>query len=333
MTPNIAIVGYGYWGPNLLRTFVNLSSCTVRYCCDLDIGKLQEAKRRFPHVEITNDFNKVISDSNVDAVVLAVPTKLHFALAKRAIEAGKDVLVEKPMTSTSKEARQLVVLAKRKERILMVDHILLFNPAVLKIKELIDKGEIGEILYIDSARTNLGLFRKDVNVIFDLAAHEFSIIQFLLGKMPKVVNTEGKAHVDKQIDIAYITARYPKNIFAHVHVTWLSPLKIRRMIIVGSKKMIIYDDNDVLEKVKVYDKGIVKEKTSEANSQIKIGYRVGDVWSPNVEVVEPLSLLAQSFVDAISTRKVVRSDGKFGAGVVEILERANRMFNKTKVVV
>ncbi|MDO8503230.1 MAG: Gfo/Idh/MocA family oxidoreductase [bacterium] len=328
MTHDIAIVGYGYWGPNLLRTFVNIPGCTVRYCCDLRTEALQEVKRRFPYILTTTDFNEIISDPNIDAVVLATPTESHFALAEKAINSGKDVLIEKPMTCNSEEAWQLVALAEKNKRILMVDHILLFNPAVLKIKELIDSGEIGEILYIDSTRTNLGLFQKDINVIFDLASHEFSILQFILGDMPKVVSVTGKSHVNKQIDVAYITAEYPKNILAHVHITWLSPLKLRRMLIVGSKKMIVYDDNDPSEKVKVYDKGVIKEKSHRDQKQIKIGYRVGDIWSPHIEIADPLMLLAQSFIDAIVTRRVVRSDGKFSAEIIEILESATNFFNK-----
>lgn len=330
MTHDIAIVGYGYWGPNLLKTFINVPGCNVRYCCDLNPEALQQVKRKFSHIITTGDFNEVISDPTIDAVVLATPTRSHFELAEKALGAGKDVLIEKPMTQSSKEAWKLVSLAEKNKRILMVDHILLFNPAVIKIKQLIDSGEIGDILYIDSTRTNLGLFQKDINVIFDLASHEFSILQFLLKDMPKIISTTGKSHINKQIDIAYITAVYPKNILAHIHITWLSPLKARKMIIVGTKKMIMYDDNDPAEKVKVYDKGIVKDDSHKNQMQIKIGYRVGDIWSPNIEVADPLTLLAQSFINAISTRKIEKSTGKFGAEIVEILENATELFSEPK---
>lgn len=327
MTHDIGVVGYGYWGPHILRTFLNIPGCNVRYLCDLKTENLRLAKRRYPHILTTTDFNEVISDPTIDAVVLATPTQSHFSLAQKAILAGKDVLVEKPMTASSKEARQLALVARKNKRILMVDHVMLFNPAVLKIKELIDKGELGEILYIDSTRTNLGLFQKDANVIFDLAAHEFSMIQFFLGVKPKKITTTGKAHLNKQIDVAYISAEYPGNILAHVYVTWLSPVKLRRMHIIGSKKMLVYDDINEAEKVRVYDKGItMEEELSGNNEQIKIGYRIGDVWSPNIEIADPLTLLAQSFIDAISTRQVVRSDGNFGAEIVEILEKATKLF-------
>lgn len=328
MTYGIAIVGLGYWGPNLLRTFLNIPSCSVRYCCDLKEEELHEVKRKFPHILTTDDFNRIISDPTIDAVVLATPTQSHFSLAKKAINAGKDVLIEKPMTRSSKEAWQLVALAQKHKRVLMVDHILLFNPAILKIKQLIDGGELGEILYIDSTRTNLGLFQKDINVIFDLASHEFSIIQFILGKKPRMVSITGQSHFNNQIDVAYITTRYPKNILAHVHVTWLSPLKIRRIFIIGSKKMIVYDDNEPSEKLRVYDKGITAQKSPNNLRQIKIGYRVGDVWLPHIEIADPLTLLAQSFIDALATRKVERSDGKFGAEIIEILESATELFKK-----
>lgn len=328
MTHDIAIVGYGYWGPNPLRAFLDIPGCSVRYCCDINTERLQEVKRRFPHILTTTDFNEVVSDPSVDAVVLATPTQTHFELAKKAINAGKDILIEKPMTSDSREAWELVELAQKNKKVLMVDHVMLFNPAVLKIKELIDKGELGEILYIDSTRTNLGLFQKDINVIFDLASHEFSMIQFILGSKPKIVGVTGKSHVGKQIDLAYISAEYPGNILAHVHITWLSPLKIRRMFIVGSKKMIMYDDNDPAEKVRVYDKGVVAEGSPRDGAQIKINYRVGDAWLPNIEIADPLTLLAKSFIDSLSTREVERSGGRFSAEIIDILERATKLFKK-----
>lgn len=328
MTCDIAIVGLGYWGPNPLKAFLNVPGCAIRYCCDLNADRFQEVKRKFPHILTTTDFNKILSDPTINAVVLATPTQSHFTLAKKALNAGKDVLIEKPMTSSSKEAWELVALAKKNKRVLMVDNILLFNPAVLKIKDLIDSGEIGDILYIDSTRTNLGLFQKDINVIFDLASHEFSLLQFILKGTPVIVSVTGKSHIGKQIDVAYITAQYAKAILAHVHVTWLSPLKIRRMLIIGSKKMIVYDDNEPAEKIRVYDKSITTRKARDNQKQIQIGYRVGDVWLPNIEIADPLTLLAQSFINAISTRIVERSDGKFSAEIVEILESATKLFNR-----
>lgn len=328
MTFNIAIIGLGYWGPNALRTFVNTPGCSVSYCCDLSLKRLQEVKKQFPHLLTTTDFDEVLSDSSIDGVVLATPTGTHFELAKKAILAGKDVLIEKPMTNDSKKAWELVALAAKNKRVIMVDHILLFNPAVLKIKELIDKGEIGNVLYIDTTRTNLGLFQQDSNVVFDLATHEFSILQYFLKDKPKIISVTGKSHFNKQADVAYISAKYPGDILVHVHVSWLSPLKMRRMIIVGSKKMIVYDDNESSEKIKIYDKGITREKSTDDEHQIKINYRAGDIWIPNIKQADPLSLMAQHFINSIKNRKVERSDGQLGAEIIEILEDATAVYNK-----
>jgi len=328
MTFDIAIVGLGYWGPNALRTFMNTSGCRVRYCCDLNPKRLQEVKKQFPHVITTTDFDEVLSDFSIDGVVLATPTATHFELTKKAIMAGKDVLVEKPMTDDSKKAWKLVTLAEKHKRIIMVDHVLLFSPAVLKIKELIDRGEIGDILYIDTARTNLGMFQQDSNVIFDLATHEFSMVQYFLKNKPKIISVTGKSHFSKQPDVIYISAKYPKDILVHVHVSWLSPLKMRRMVIVGSKKMIVYDDNETSEKIKVYDKGVTQEKSADDKHQIKINYRAGDIWIPNINQVDPLSLMAQHFINSIQSRKVEKSDGKLGAEITEILENATTYYNR-----
>lgn len=329
MTKNLGLIGLGYWGPNLLRNFINIPNCNISYCCDIDGEKLQETKRKFPHILTTQDFGEILNDESIDAVILATPTNTHFELSLAALNAGKDVLVEKPMVQTFKQAKILNQLAKKKDKILMVDHTFLFNPAVIKIKQLIDKGEIGKILYIDSTRTNLGLFQKDINVIFDLAAHDFSIIQYFLGTKPKKIATVGKSHFNNQIDMAYITASYTDDISAHIHVSWLSPVKVRRMLITGTKKMIVYDeDNAPAEKVRVYDKGIILVGRANNIEQIKIGYRSGDVWLPHIDVVEPLSLLAQSFVDAIIGRKVSKSDGIFGLEIIKILEAATSVLNK-----
>ncbi|MEK7616892.1 MAG: Gfo/Idh/MocA family oxidoreductase [Patescibacteria group bacterium] len=333
MTKNLALIGFGYWGPNLLRNFINIPNCNIRYCCDIDLEKLQEIKRKFPHMLTTQNYNEILDDESIDAVILATPTSTHFDLAVAALNGGKDVLVEKPMVQTLQQAKILVQLAKKRGRILMVDHTFLFNPAVIKIKELIDKGEIGKILYIDSTRTNLGLFQKDINVIFDLAAHDFSIIQYILGTQPKQVSTIGKSHFNNQVEVAYITASYPEDIFAHIHVSWISPVKVRRMLITGTKKMIVYDEDTApAEKIRVYDKGVTLDHPARSIEQIKIGYRTGDVWLPKIDIVEPLSLMAKSFVVSITSRKVLRSDGRFGSEIIKILETASNSLKKgTKV--
>lgn len=329
MIKNLGLIGLGYWGPNLLRNFINIPNCHIRYCCDIDAAKLHEIKRKFPHILTTKEYSKILDDESIDAVILATPTSTHFDLAVAALNGGKDVLIEKPMVQNFKQAKFLVQLAKKRGKILMVDHTFLFNPAVIKIKELIDKGEIGKILYIDSTRTNLGLFQKDINVIFDLAAHDFSIIQFILGTQPKQVGAIGNSHFSNQVDVAYVTASYSGNISAHIHVSWLSPVKVRRMLITGTKKMIVYDEDTVpAEKIRVYDKGVILDGPTKNIDQIKIGYRSGDVWLPKIDVVEPLSLLAQSFVDSITSRKVLRSDGIFGSEIIKNLETATSSLKK-----
>ena len=237
------------------------------------------------------------------------------------------------MTMSGREASDILLLGKKHKRIVMVDHTFLFNGSVLKIKDLINRGELGDILYIDSTRANLGLFQSDVNVVFDLAAHDFSIIQFLLGEKPKFLHATGKSHFNKQEDVAYITAHYLRDVIAHVHVSWLSPLKIRQMQIIGTKKMVVYDDVEPAEKVRIYDKGVVKEIISEKlKEQIKIGYRTGDVWLPKVDIVEPLGLLIKEFVEAISERREAKSGGEFAMGVMEVLEGATRAIRTGKKV-
>ena len=322
MTKKVALIGYGYWGPNLLRNLFDTPDCIVAYCCDQDENKLNLINSRYPSVQTTKDVNDVLKDKTVDGIAIATPTKSHFFLIKAALQSNKDVLVEKPMTLTFKEAKKIAGIAKKKKRVLMVDHTFLFNDAVIKIKDIIDKGEIGNVLYIDSVRVNLGLFQKDSNVIFDLATHDFSITNYLLDSSPKSIFAHAETHFGRQEDVAYIHAEYPKKITVHVHISWLSPAKIRRMLIVGTKKMIVYDDIEPTEKIRVYDKGIIFQKDSKAVEQLKIGYRSGDIWLPKIDIVEPLGVLTNAFVKAIGTRNVEKSSGEFGANIVNILETA-----------
>lgn len=321
----VALIGYGYWGPNLLRNLFDTHNCEVVYCCDLSPEKLKLAKKRYPSIIVARKINQVINDPNIDGIVIATPTHTHFKIAREALQKGKDVLIEKPMTMTVDEARELADFAKKNKRIIMVDHTFLFNDAVLKIKELIDKGKLGKVLYIDSVRVNLGLFQPDVNVVFDLASHDFSIINFLLDSKPRWIQAIGKSHYNKQEDIAYVTAQYKKNILAHIHVSWLSPLKVRRMLIIGTKKMVVYDDIETVEKIRVYDKGIFREESSEqVKEQIKIGYRSGDAWLPKLNIFEPLGLLTDTFIKAITDRHVPKSGGDFVIQVMEVLEASNK---------
>lgn len=332
MSKNIALVGYGYWGPNLLRNLFANQDCEVAYCCDTDEKKLSGVHKVFPGITLTTDFGVVLADPTVDAVVLTTPTATHFPLGEKAILAGKDVLFEKPMTLTSREAYTLVELAKRHKRVLMVDHTFLFNDAVTKIKELLESGEIGDILYIDSVRVNLGLFQKDTNVIFDLASHDFAIINYLLQSKPLSVQAHASTHFGSYENVAYVFSEYPKGITTHVHVSWLSPAKIRQMLIVGTKKMIAYDDIEPTEKIRIYDKGVIMDRSSRDVEQMKIGYRSGDVRLPKIDITEPISLLVREFVNVINSRQVLKSSGEFGAGVVDILEKATQSAKSGKKV-
>lgn len=324
MGKRIALIGYGYWGPNLLRNLFETSNCQVLYCCDKDLNKLQRVKKRYPGIIVTSDYNEIINDKNIDAVVLATPTKTHFPLAKKALVAGKDVLIEKPMTLDPKEAWKLVRIAQEKKKLIMVDHTFLFSEAVKKIKKIIEKDGIGDILYIDAVRTNLGLFQPDSNVIFDLATHDFSIINYLLESFPKTIQAHGQTHFGKYHDVAYIVAEYPKKVSVHVHVSWLSPVKIRQMLIVGTNKMIVYDDIEPTEKIRIYDKGVVVPNEETQLQEVKIGYRTGDVWLPKINVVESLSQTMKDFISAITLREKPKSDGKFGAEIVDILTAATK---------
>lgn len=321
----IALIGYGYWGPNLLRNLFDTKNCQVIYCCDLSKEQLKKAKKRYPSIVTTTDINKIINDPKIDGIVIATPTKTHFLIAEQALNKNKDVLIEKPMAMTVTEARTLVDLAKKKKRIVMVDHTFLFNNAVLKIKELIDKKRLGKILYIDSVRVNLGLFQSDVNVVFDLATHDFSIINFLLGSKPKSVRATGKTHFNNQEAVAYITVNYPKNVMAHIHISWLSPLKVRQMLIIGTKKMVVYNEDEVAEKIRVYDKGVLMTQPDELmKEQVMISYRSGDVWLPKLAIIEPLSLLTNAFIQAITKRQIPKSNGDFALEVMEVLEASNK---------
>jgi predicted dehydrogenase len=329
----IALIGYGYWGQNLLRNFFETPGCEVLYCCDKDISKLKVARKRFPSVITTTNYEEIISDTELSAVVIATPTKFHFPLAKEALEAGKDVLIEKPMTLTSKEASSLVEIARKHKRIVMVDHTFIYNEAVRKIKEIIKSGSLGKILYLDSVRTNLGLFQEDSNVIFDLATHDFSIIQYLLEDTPIWLQAFGQSHYNKQEDVAYVIALYAKNISAHIHVSWLSPLKIRQFIIVGTKKMLVYDDVNPAEKIRIYEKGIdlVPGLTAKIEDR-KINYRLGDAWLPNIKATEALSLVAREFMESILSRRQPISDSRMGLNVVSALEKATESAKSGKKI-
>jgi len=331
---NIGIIGYGYWGPNLVRNFAETPGARVSWVSDLDAGKLDLLKRRFPAVGVTTHYRELLEDPTTDAIAIATPVHTHYEIALEALRAGKHVWLEKPMTETSVQARRLVEEAERQKRVLLVDHTFLYTGSVMKMSELIHSGEVGRIYYYDSTRVNLGLFQRDVSVISDLAVHDFSILDYLLAEHPVAVSASGTNHFPETPEnLAYVTLFYDSGTIAHANVSWLAPVKVRQILLGGSKKMIIYDDLDPSEKIKVYDKGVDFTDDPKKIEQMRVGYRTGDMWAPQIEVTEALRVECAHFVDCINTHKVPRSDGKLGLRVVEIIEAANRsMRNKGETV-
>jgi predicted dehydrogenase len=316
---NIGIIGVGYWGPNLVRNFLSIDSVKKLICCDIDKNRLSFIKSKFPSVDVTTDYNEMIKDKNLSAIAIATPISTHYKFVREALINGKHVLVEKPIASNSKEAEELMKLADKHNLVLMVDHTFIYTGAVRKIKEIISNGEIGNIYYFDSVRVNLGLFQHDVNVIWDLAPHDLSIMDFVFNKKPVSVSAVGVRHINGIEDIAYITVNFADSVLAHFHVNWLAPVKIRKILIGGSKKMIVYDDIYTDEKVRVYDKG-VDIKTKEGIYDTLIQYRTGDMYSPKIDNSEALSLMCQHFIDCIKYSKKPITDGQAGLNVVKILE-------------
>ncbi len=319
---NIAVIGYGYWGPNLVRNFSWLENTEVKYVCDLDKNRLKKVKSMFPNVQITtSDYQEILDDPDVVAVAVATPVNTHFQIAKAALEAGKHVLIEKPMTDDVKKAQELVALAQNKNLTIMVDHTFLYTGAVRKIRELIDTGQIGEIYYFDSVRVNLGLFQNDVNVVWDLAPHDLSIMRYIIDKKPVSVSAMGVAHMDNSFEnIAYLTVFYEDTTFAHFHVNWLSPIKVRQILIGGSEKMIVYNDMENTEKIKVYDSGVeMQPGDKDALYKTLIQYRTGDMFAPKLDQAEALKTECQHFVDCIEKGEQPISDGKFGLEIVKML--------------
>lgn len=333
---NIAVIGYGYWGPNLVRNFSWIQGVNVRYVCDLDENRLAKVAQQFTNVEkTTTDIEEVVADDSVEAVIISTPVHSHYVLAKKALLAGKHVLVEKPMTNNSRDAKELIQIADEKNLILMVDHTFLYTGAVRKMKELIDADQIGKINYFDSVRINLGLFQHDVNVVWDLAPHDFSIMQYLIDQDPISVSATGVSHVTSKMEnIAYISVFYPDNIIGHFHVNWLSPVKIRRILLCGSEKMIMYDDMENMAKIKLFDTGVeVKQNDQDAMYETLIQYRTGDMHAPQLDGTEALKLECLHFLDCIKEKKQPISNGVFGLKIVRLLEAAQESIQqKGKII-
>lgn len=318
----IAVVGLGYWGPNLVRNFLATNHVDGVVCCDVQEKRLEQMRRKFPAIETCTSFDDVLRRSDVEAVALATPVSTHFPLGMKALEAGKHLLVEKPLTLTTADAETLVEAADRLGLRLMVDHTFLYTSAVRKIRECLDKGEIGDILYFDSVRVNLGLFQRDTNVLWDLAPHDLSIMDYLIRKKPVAVSAIGMSHFSTHEDIAYITVIFSENIIAHFHVNWISPVKVRKILIGGTKLMVVYDDMEPSEKIKLYDKG-VDFKGNDSMYKALVEYRTGDMFAPHVAQTEALMLLAADFVKSIETGSTPAADAVSGLNVIRLLEAAD----------
>jgi predicted dehydrogenase len=319
----IGIVGYGYWGPNLVRTFAELPNAKVGGVSDLDTRRLELVTRRFPGVHTTTDYHELLRDPGVDAIAIATPVSTHFELAMAALKAGKHLWLTKPMTETSLQAYMLVEEAEKRRLVFLVDHTFIYTGAVRKMAEIVASGDLGRIYYYDSIRINLGLFQRDVSVISDLAAHDFSILDFLLKEHPVAVSAGGINHFPGTPEnLAYITLFYASGVIAHTNVSWLAPIKVRQILLGGSKKMISYNDLESSEKIKVYDKGIDFTEDPRQIQQMRVGYRTGDMWSPNLDGTEALLTEGLHFVDCIEKGTAPQTDGRSGLRVVELIEAA-----------
>ena len=322
---NIGVIGYGYWGPNLVRNFVEAPGSQVAAVCDLRPERLALVQSRYPAIETTTDYREVLTNEHIDAIAIATSVSTHFELAMQALQAGKHVLVEKPLTATSEQAIQLIEEANRQNRVLMVDHTFVYTGAVRKIQELVANNELGDIYYYDSVRVNLGLFQHDVNVIWDLAVHDLSIMDYVLPSRPCAVSATGISHVPGEPEnVAYITLFFDGRLIAHIHVNWLAPVKVRSALVGGSQKMIVYDDLEPSEKVKVYDKGITINESPESVYKMLVGYRAGDMWAPQLDMTEALKTEALHFIRCIDKGERPITDGEAGLRVVRILEAATQ---------
>jgi predicted dehydrogenase len=319
----IGVIGYGYWGPNLVRNFAELSQATVAAVSDLDPRKLELVKKRFPAVKTTTNFQDLLKDPEIDAIAIATPVSTHFELGMAALKAGKHLWLEKPMAETSLQARKLVDEAERRGLVLHVDHTFIYTGAVRKMGELIKSGDLGKIYYYDSIRVNLGLFQRDVSVISDLAVHDFSILDYLLGEHPTAVSASGVNHFPGTPEnLAYITLFYDSGTIAHCNVSWLAPVKVRQILVGGSNKMITYDDLEPSEKIKIYDKGISFTNDPKQIHEMRVGYRTGDMLAPKLDGSEALRVEGDHFVDCIMNKKTPQTDGRLGLRVVELIEAA-----------
>jgi predicted dehydrogenase len=316
----MAVIGYGYWGPNLVRNIQETEDACVVTCCDMNPDRLAKAKSKYSSIEMTTEYNDVLNNSSIDAVAISTPVATHYEFARKALEHGKHVLVEKPITASVAEAEKLVDLAKKNGCTFMADHTFIYTGAVRKMKEIVEQGDLGELYYIDSVRINLGLVQRDVNVLWDLAPHDIAILEYLVKERPVSVCANGACHVGNgHENVAYLTVYFNSGLIAHFHNNWLSPVKIRTMLVGGSKKTILYDDMEVSEKIKVYDRGVDVASKEDAHNAL-VSYRLGDMWAPRLDTNEALHSMIAEFVDCVQTGRCSLTDGVSGLNVVKILE-------------
>jgi predicted dehydrogenase len=321
------VVGYGYWGPNVVRNLDHLEEAEVVAVCDKSAAARKKVARAYPDVRVTDNAAELMSSPEIDAIAVVTPVWTHYELAKAALQNGKHVFVEKPFTSSADQAQELIDLAARKNLKIMVDHTFLFTGAVTKIKQLLQDGALGKLYYYDSTRVNLGLFQHDVNVVWDLAPHDLSIIDYLIQRTPEAISATGQTHLNSHEDIAFITLYFPDKVIAHINVNWLSPVKVRTTLIGGEKKMLVWNDLEADEKIKIYDKG-VKVTSREGLYDLLVHYRSGDMWAPQIEQIEALTRELAYFVACITKDEAPINNGEAGLRVVKMLEAANQSIGK-----
>lgn len=330
----VAVIGYGYWGPNMARGFAETDGCRLAMIADQSSDALARAARRHPTAELTTDWREVLTNPKVDAVVIATPVNSHFEIARAALQAGRHVLIEKPMTASGEQARTLVDMAANRRLTLMVDHTFIYSSAVEKMKELIDADALGQIYYYDSTRINLGIFQRDVNVIWDLAVHDLAILHYILDSPPTAISATGVAHVPGTPEnMAQVNLYLESGAVAHLNVNWLAPLKIRRVLVGGARKMIVWDDLEPTEKIKVYDRGVSITDDPTQIHEMRVNYRMGDMWAPQLSTAEPILVEAAHFIACIAQEKAPATAGVLGLHVVEMLEAATRSMNMRGQVV
>ena len=324
---NFGVIGFGYWGPNVVRNLCSLDESQVVSIAELSEKARQRARKAYPNIAVTADANELISSPEIDAIAIITPVWTHYELAKAALENGKHVFVEKPFTATAEQAERLIDLAARKSLRIMVDHTFLFTGAVKKITQMLNEGTLGKLYYYDSMRVNLGLFQHDINVLWDLAPHDLSIMDHLLRGTPEAIVATGQKHLNSHEDVAFMTLYFPDQVIAHINVNWLSPVKVRTTLIGGEKKMVVWNDLEADEKLRVYDKG-VRIDSREGVYDVLVSYRTGDMWAPQLEQVEALRQELGYFVDCVSSGRDPFNDGRAGLRVVQMLEAASESMKK-----